>query len=62
MIVPRAHLSVMKNLELSDAEAEAVARVLRQAIDGIGLRYRSISHEYPRQCQLMLPLNARKPS
>ena len=28
------HLSVMKNLELSDDEAHALVRVLREAIDG----------------------------
>ena len=33
MIVPQAHIEVMKNLELSDAEAEALVRLLRRAID-----------------------------
>ena len=34
MIAPQAHVSVMKNLELSDAEAEALARELAWIADG----------------------------
>jgi hypothetical protein len=34
MIVPRDHISVMKNLELSDAEAEALAWELAWIVDG----------------------------
>jgi hypothetical protein len=34
MIVPRAHIPIMKNLELSDAEAEALARELAWIVDG----------------------------
>lgn len=34
MIVPQAHLSVMKNLELSDAGAEALAQELAGIVDG----------------------------
>ena len=34
MIGPQAHFSVMKNLELSDAEAKALARELTWIVDG----------------------------
>jgi hypothetical protein len=34
MIVPRAHIPIMKNLELSDDDAQALVRLLREAIDG----------------------------
>jgi hypothetical protein len=33
MAVPQAHLSVMKDLELTDDEAQALVRVIREAID-----------------------------
>jgi hypothetical protein len=34
MIAPQAHIPAMKNLELTDDEAQALVRVLGDAIDG----------------------------
>ena len=34
MIAPQAHIPAMKNLELSDDEAQALVRVLGEVIDG----------------------------
>jgi len=33
MIAPQAHIPAMKNLELTDDEAQALVRVIREAID-----------------------------